>query len=139
MFLSHFDPKLEIIVASDISYYGTVSIILLKHKDGFIKAIADASRILLSAEMNYSQIEIRVLGIIFAVKKIHKFIHSRMVTLQTDHHPLLSIFGSKKIILAHTGNRLQRWGTILVAYALKKYTKLFSRVQLTPNEELLSM
>lgn len=119
LFLSHCDSKLDIIVAGDISYYSIGAISLLKHKDSFVKAIADASRILLSAEMNSSQIEIRVLGIPFDVKKFHKFIHGRTITLLTDHHPLLSIFGSKKSILTHTGNRLQRWGIFLLNYNFK--------------------
>ena len=36
--------------------------------------------------------------------------------LQMDHHPLLSIFGSKKGIPTDAANRLQRWGTILLNY-----------------------
>ena len=36
--------------------------------------------------------------------------------MQTDHRPLLTIFGFKKMIPAHTANRLHRWGTILLNY-----------------------
>ena len=39
--------------------------------------------------------------------------------MQTDHRPLLSIYGSKKGIPTHTANRLQRWGTILLNYNYK--------------------
>ena len=38
------------------------------------------------------------------------------MTLQTDHKPLISIFGSKKGLPTHTANRIQRWGTILLNY-----------------------
>ena len=36
--------------------------------------------------------------------------------LQTDHKPLITIFGSKKCLQVETANRLLRWGTILLNY-----------------------
>ena len=74
---------------------------------------------LLPAEMNYSQIEKEDLAIIFAIKKFHKYVHGREFILQTDDHPLLAIFGSKKEIPTHTANRLQRWVTMLLNYSFK--------------------
>lgn len=56
------------------------------------------------------------MAIVFAVKKFHKFIYGRKFTLQTDHKPLLAIFGCKKGIQIYTANRLQRWAIILLAY-----------------------
>ena len=84
--------------------------------DGSKKPIAYASRALLPAEKNYSQIEKEALGIIFAVTKFHRYLHGRKFLLQTDHKPLITIFGSKKGLPTHTANRLQRWGTILLNY-----------------------
>lgn len=81
-----------------------------------IKPIAYAARSLHKSEIQYSQIEKEALGIIFAVQKFHKYIFGRSFTLQTDHKPLLSIFGSKKGIPIYTANRLQRWATNLLAY-----------------------
>ena len=80
--------------------------------DGTKKPIAHASRTLLPAEKHYSQIEKDALGIIFAVTKFH----GRFFTLQTDHKPLITIFGSKKGLPIYTANRLLRWGTILLNY-----------------------
>ena len=65
LFLTHYDPKLDIIVASDASSYGVSSCILHKMPDGTKKPIAHASRILLPTEKHYSQIEKEALGIIF--------------------------------------------------------------------------
>lgn len=84
--------------------------------DFSIKPIAFASRSLQPAEKNYSQIEKEALALIFAVKKFHKYIFGRHFTLETDHKPLLAIFGSKKGIPIHTANRLQRWAITLLAY-----------------------
>ena len=119
LFLTHFDSNLELIVACDASSYGVGACILHKMPDGANKPIAYASRTLLPAERNYSQIEKEALGIIFAVTKFHRYLHGRHFLLQTDHKPLLTIFGSKKGLPTHTANRLQRWGAILLNYDFK--------------------
>ena len=116
LFLTHFNPQLPVIVASDASSYGIGACILHKMPDGTKKPIAHASRTLLPAEKNYSQIEKESLGIIFAVTRFHRYLHGRRFRLQTDNKPLLTIFGSKKGLPTHTANRLQRWGTILLNY-----------------------
>ena len=113
--LAHYDSKKKLIVASDTSDYG----IGAKFVDGVTKSIAHASRALLPAERNYSQIEKERLAITYAVKKFHRFIHGRTFVLQTDHKPLLSIFGSKKGVPTHSANRLQRWSVILLNYNFK--------------------
>ena len=46
--------------------------------------------------------------------KFHRYVHGRFFTLQTDHKPLITIFGSKKGLPIYTANRLLRWGTILL-------------------------
>lgn len=92
----HYDPNKEIYVASDASNLGLGAIILQKEKNGQLKAIDQVLMTLLLAGMNYSQIEKEELGLIFAVKKVHKYIHGREFILQTDHCPLPSIFDLKK-------------------------------------------
>ena len=83
------------------------------------KPIAHASRTLLLAEKHYSQIEKEALGIIFAVIKFHRYLRGRFFTLQIDHKPLITIFGSKKGLPIYTANRLLRWGTSLLKYNFK--------------------
>ena len=94
--LTHFDPKLNVAVISDPSDSGNGAIILHQYDDGTTKQIVYASISLIAAEKNYSQIEKEVLVIIFAMKKFHKFVHGREFFLQTDHHPLLSIYGYRR-------------------------------------------
>ena len=78
--------------------------------------------------MNYSHIEKEGLAIISAIKKFHKYVHGWEFILQTDHRPLLAIFGSKKGIPTHTGNRLQRWATMLLNLSFK--------IEFLPSKEI---
>ena len=52
---------------------------------------------------------------IFAVTKFRLYLHGRFFTLQTDHKPLITIFG----LPVYTANRLLRWGTVLLNYNFK--------------------
>lgn len=117
--LAHFNPEKELILATDASDYGVGAVLLHKYEDGRTKAIAHASRTLVAAEKNYSQIEKEALSIIFGITKYNRFLHGRSFILQTDHKPLLTIFGSKKGIPTHTANRLQRWAVTLLNYQFK--------------------
>ena len=64
--------------------------------NGTKNPIAHASETLLPTEKHYSQIEKEALGIIFAVTQFHRYLHGRFFTLQTDHKPLITVFGPKK-------------------------------------------
>ncbi|XP_065075159.1 uncharacterized protein K02A2.6-like [Ochlerotatus camptorhynchus] len=66
--------------------------------------------------MNYGQVEKEALALIFAVTRFHKMLYGRHFLLQTDHQPLLKVFGSKKGIPVYTANRLQRWAFTLLLY-----------------------
>ena len=50
LFITHYNPDLEIMVASDASSYSIGACILDKMEDGLLKPIAHASRKLLPAE-----------------------------------------------------------------------------------------
>ncbi|XP_055903103.1 uncharacterized protein K02A2.6-like [Eupeodes corollae] len=114
--LAHYDPQLPIIVAADASNMGIGACISHRFEDGTIKPVYHASRTLTSTEQNYSQVEKEGLALTFAVKKFHRMLLGRHFTLQTDHKPLLSIFGSKKGVPVYTANRLQRWAITLLRY-----------------------
>ena len=112
--LIDYDHTLNILITSDSSSHGFGACILHKLPDGSRKTVTPASRSLQPSEKQYSRIEKEALGIIFAVTKFHIYLHGRRFVLQTDHKPLITIFGSKKGLPVYTANRLLRQGTILL-------------------------
>ena len=119
LLLTHYDPSLDMIVAADASQKGIGAVLLHRFPDGTVKAVCHVSRTLTDAEKNYAQGEKEGLALVFACTKFHRMIFGRRFTLQTDHKPLLGIFGTKKGIPVHTANRLQRWALTLLLYDFK--------------------
>ncbi|XP_055603971.1 uncharacterized protein K02A2.6-like [Uranotaenia lowii] len=95
---------------------GIGAVVMHRFPDGRIKAIAHASKTLTVTEQNYSQVEKEAYALVFAVTKFRRMLLGRKFKLQTDHQPLLKIFGSKKGIPLHTANRLQRWALSLLGF-----------------------
>ncbi|XP_055522770.1 uncharacterized protein K02A2.6-like [Wyeomyia smithii] len=116
LLLTHYNPKLKILVSADASMLGLGARIAHIFPDGTVRAICHVSRSLTAAESKYSQIEKEGLALIFAVTKFHRMLFGRHFILETDHKPLLTIFGSKKGIPIYTANRLQRWALTLLLY-----------------------
>ena len=78
--------------------------------------IAFVSCTLTKAERNYSQIEKEASGLVFGVKKFHKYLFGRSFTLLTDHKPLLSILSTKANVPTIAAAHMQRWAIFLSAY-----------------------
>lgn len=116
LLLTHYDPRLPIVVAADASQTGIGGIGYHTYPDGSMKAFLHVSRRLLPAETRYSQIELEALAIVWTVTKLHKYLFGRKFTLFTDHRPLLAIFGSNKGVPTHVANRIRRWAITLMAY-----------------------
>ena len=142
LLLTHYDPRQDIIVSADASSIGLGATISHKYADGSVRVVQHASRALTKTEQAYSQIDREALAIVFAITKFHKMIFGRRFLLQTDHKPLLKIFGSKKGIPAYTANRLQRFADNDLAYvavnALSIFPLLFNEVaEATQRDYLL--
>ncbi|CAI6357006.1 unnamed protein product [Macrosiphum euphorbiae] len=76
-----------------------------------------ASRCLSSTEQDYAQIEKEMLAIKFSCEKFHRLIYGqKIIKVQTDHQPLISIM--KKDIHRIPNNRLRRMRVYLLGYNL---------------------
>lgn len=120
----HYNSELPLKLTCDASPTGVGAV--LSHGSEKIKErpIVFASRTLTKAERNYSQLDKEALALIFAVKHFHQYVYGRQFVLETDHKPLIHIFGPKKGIPVMAASRLQRWAVLLSAYEFEiKYQR----------------
>lgn len=94
--LVHYNSDLPLKVTCDASPTGLGAVLSHGTSTNTERSIAFASRTLTSAERNYSQLDKEALALIFAVKYFHQYLYGRKFVLETDHKPLIYIFGSKK-------------------------------------------
>ena len=86
--LVHYNSKLEVQLAVDVSPVGLGAEISHITADGTERPIAWASRSLTKSDSNYSVIEKEALAIIFGIRKFQQFLYGRRFTLLTDHQRL---------------------------------------------------
>lgn len=111
-----YDEKRKLILACDTSPYCVGAVISHVMDDGEERPIPFASRTLTKSERNYSQIEKEALGMVFGVRKCHKYLYGRTFHRLTDHKPLVTILGPKTAVPKLAAARMQRWAVILQAY-----------------------
>lgn len=110
--LRYYDVTRPVTVQSDSSQSGLGCCLM---QEG--QPIAFASRALTPTERNYAQIEKECLSIVFACQRFHHYLYGRdLVTVETDHKPLISIF-SKPLLSAP--KRLQSMLLTLQYYNLR--------------------
>lgn len=114
--LTHYDPHKPMVVSCDASPYGVGGVLSLVNSDGLEEPVAFASRKLNAIERRYSQLDKEGLAVVFAIKKFHKYLEGRRFVIQTDHKPLLGLFGANKAIPVMASPRVVRWAVTLAAY-----------------------
>ncbi|UYV84803.1 K02A2.6-like, partial [Cordylochernes scorpioides] len=110
------DPSLPITVSADASSFG-LGAVIWQTKDGLRQVIAYASRTLSETEKCYAQIEKEALAITWACEKFKQYIQGLVITLETDHKPLVPIFTSKNI--DDLTPRIQRLRLRIMRYSYK--------------------
>jgi len=98
--LSYYDVNKEITIQCDSSQNGAGACLF---QEG--KPVAFVSKALTETQQQYSQIEKELLAVVFAMERFHFFVYGKLVTVQTDHRPLISII---KKSLTSAPRRLQR-------------------------------
>ena len=92
--LLYYDINNETLVSADASSYSIVSV-LLQYVDGKSHLIAFASCSPSPIERRYAQIEKESSALTWKCENFRKFLIGTSVKIQTDHEPLISLFGNK--------------------------------------------
>ena len=114
--LVHFDTEKKIILICDASQYGIGAVMAHIMEDGSERPIAFASRTLAPAEKKYSQIEKEALGVVFGVKKFHRYLFGHKFIIANDHQPLKRLFNAEREVPTMVSGRIKRWALILSTY-----------------------
>ena len=111
--LAHYDPEREIKISADSSSFG-LGAVLSQKQEGIWKPVAYASRALSDAETRYAQVEKEGLALTWACEKFANYIVGKSIHLETDHKPLVSLFGQKD--LSQMPPRIQRFRMRLMRF-----------------------
>ena len=114
--LTHFDPRLPLLLATDASPWGISGILSHIMPDGQEKPIAFASKSLSKTQLKYSQLDKESTAIHWAVNKFYAYLYGRKFTLITDCQPLTAIFNPHKSIPVTAAARLQRYAIFLSGF-----------------------
>ncbi|XP_063951721.1 uncharacterized protein K02A2.6-like [Lytechinus pictus] len=109
--LKYFDITQEVTIQCDASEKGLGATLL---QNG--QPVVFASRALSRTEQCYAQIEKECLSIVFACDRFAHYIQGKKTTVETDHKPLVPIFGKS---LHRAPKRLQRMLMRLQRYQLQ--------------------
>ena len=110
--LTYFGKTKKHIIQCDASKKGLGAVLLQESKP-----VRYVSRALTETEQRYSNIERKLLAIVFTLERLNHYTFGRTITVQSDHQPLQSIW-KKSIGLASP--RLQRLLLRLAHYDLNK-------------------
>ncbi|CAB3996246.1 Transposon Ty3-I Gag-Pol poly [Paramuricea clavata] len=87
----------------------------IEQENGERQPIAYASRSMTSTEQRYAQIEKEVLATTWACEKFNDYILEKDILIETDHKPLVPLFGTK--LLDQLPPRIQRFKRRLMKYS----------------------
>ena len=94
--LAHYNPNAPTKISADTSSYGLGAVLLQENDDSW-RPVAYASRSMTKTEEHYAQIEKEALAITWACDKFSNYIVGTKIQIETDHKPLISLLGSKRL------------------------------------------
>ena len=109
--LSPFNMRIPIEVIVDASDYGVGGVL---EQQG--RPIICISRKLNDSERGYSQVQKEALAIVWAVKRLRKFLIGNKFTIVTDNRAVQFIFGVNKSICNASSSMIQRWAVFLSGF-----------------------
>ena len=112
--LALFDPTLKTVVSADASSYGLGAVLRQQQPTGEIRPVVYASRSLTSTERRYATIEKEALALTWACERFSDFLIGMHFHIETDHKPLVPLFGQK--ILDELPVRVQRFRMRLLRF-----------------------
>ena len=93
---AHYDPGAPTKISADASSYGLGAVLLQKLAMQW-KPIAYVSRSMSETECRYAQIEKEALASTWACEKFSMYVLGKKITIETDHKPLVPLFGTKHL------------------------------------------
>lgn len=108
------DYSKPFILRTDASNFALGACLLQGESPSAERPIEYASRLLTSAERNYSTTEREALAVVWAVERFRGYIDGHQVCVRSDHQPLKWLFSLKS-----PSGRLVRWALKLQAYNLQ--------------------
>ncbi|KMQ89576.1 enzymatic polyprotein endonuclease reverse [Lasius niger] len=127
--LQYPDFSKPFILTTDASGYA-IGGVLSQGQIGKDLPIAYTSRVLNSAEQNYSTIEKECLAIVYCTNHFRPYLYGRIFTIITDHKPLVWLHSIKD-----PSSRLWKWKTKLAEY---EYVIQYKKGSLNNNADALS-
>ena len=104
------NPRLVYYLRTDASRI-SIAAVLGQFYEGIFHPICYVSRKITPAESRYSISELEALSVIYAVRKLHRFLAGVHFIIQTDNSPITVIQSG-----VHRNDRIYRWSLILQNY-----------------------
>ena len=114
--LAYYSNDKRLKLQTDASGAGLGAVLLQEESTGTFRPISYASRVLAKAELNYSNIERELLALVFGVTTFRQYLLGRQFMLETDHQPLVKLFGCTKGVPILVSSRLKTWKMTLAGY-----------------------
>ena len=109
--MAHPDPKKPYTLHTDASDHSIGGVLSQKDDYGKERVIYYLSHKLSETQRRWSTIEKEAYAVIYALKKLHAYLHGAEFVIKTDHKPLKSLFQSE---IKNT--KLQRWAIQISEY-----------------------